>query len=261
MHKFGSRSSRLFLITLVFAVLNLPAFSADKPAAEGPHWSYSGDTGPAHWGELSPEYAACSQGKEQSPVNITDAQHSKLPLIEFNYQPSALAVINNGHTIQVNYAPGSSITIDGKTYTLVQFHFHHLSETTVKGKHAPLEGHLVHKSADGKLAVVAVLFDEGRANPAITTVWSNLPKQEGDENNPSGVEVNASQLLPDKRDYYTFPGSLTTPPCTEGVTWLVMAHKMTASKEQIDAFAALYPDNYRPVEPLNGRKIEMGGTK
>lgn len=252
-------STRLLFIALAFALLAAPASSAANPAAEGKHWSYSGETGPAHWGELSPEYAACSQGKEQSPVNITDAQRAKLPVIEFNYQPSALAVINNGHTIQVNYAPGSSITIDGKTYDLVQFHFHHVSETTVKGKHSPLEGHLVHKSADGKLAVVAVLFDGGKANPAIATVWSNLPKSEGSENKPSGVEVNATQLLPDKFEYYTFPGSLTTPPCTEGVTWLVMSHKMTASKEQIDAFAKLYPNNYRPVQLLNGRKVEEGG--
>jgi len=248
---------RTFVLALLTLLSLLSAFAADQAK----HWSYSGDTGPEHWGQLSPDYAACSQGKQQSPVSITDAQHSKLPVIEFDYQPSALAVINNGHTIQVNYASGSSITIDGKTYNLVQFHFHHVSETTMKGKHSPLEGHLVHKSADGKLAVVAVLFDEGKPNPAITTVWSNLPKSEGSENKPSGVEVNATQLLPDKFEYYTFPGSLTTPPCSEGVTWLVMSHKMTASKEQIAAFAKLYPNNYRPVQPLNGRKIQEGGLK
>ncbi len=261
MLKSVSRSTCLLAITIAFTALTAPALYAADPAPEGAHWSYSGDTGPAHWGSLSPEYSACSQGKEQSPVNISNAQRSKLPVIEFNYQPSALAVVNNGHTIQVNYAQGSSITIDGKTYNLVQFHFHHLSETMVKGKHAPLEGHLVHKSADGKLAVVAVLFDEGKANPAIATVWSNLPKAEGTENKPSGVEVNAAQLLPDKFEYYTFPGSLTTPPCSEGVTWLVVSHRMTASKEQIDAFAKLYPNNYRPVQPLNGRKIQEGGLK
>jgi len=248
----------LLAVALVLAPLTSYTFAAD---AEGPHWSYSGDTGPERWGSLSPEYAACSQGKEQSPVNISDAQHAKLPAIEFNYQSSALAVINNGHTIQVNYAPGSSITLDGKTYNLVQFHFHHVSETTIKGKHSPLEGHLVHKSADGKLVVVAVMFDEGAANPAIKTVWSHVPKKVGSENKPAGVQVSASQLLPTDRNHYTFPGSLTTPPCTEGVTWLVMAHKMTASKEQIEAFAKLYPNNYRPVQPLNGRTIMMGGEK
>ncbi len=246
-------------VAIGFVFLNVLAFAADEHSAQAPHWSYSGDTGPAHWGDLSPEYAACSQGKEQSPVNITNAQHANLPIIEFDYKSSALDVINNGHTIESEYDPGSSITIDGKTYTLVQFHFHHVSENALNGKHSPLEGHLVHKSADGKLAVVAVFFDVGRANPAIATVWANMPKTAVNENKPSGGKVNASLLLPDNREYYTFPGSLTTPPCTEGVTWLVMSHKMTVSKEQIAAFAAIDPDDARPVQPLNGRKIELGG--
>jgi carbonic anhydrase len=235
-------------------------FTVPDFAAEGPHWSYSGDTGPERWGDLSPDYVACSQGKQQSPVDIGQVPPSKLPVIHFKYRPSALAVVNNGHTIQVNYPAGSSIVLDGKTYELVQFHFHHLSETTFNGQHTPLEAHLVHKSKGGNLAVVAVLFEEGSANPAIKTVWSHMPKEEG-ENKPAGVEVSASQLLPASHTYYTFPGSLTTPPCTEGLTWFVLAHKMTASKEQIEAFAALYPKNYRPVQSLNGRTIMLSGKK
>ncbi len=251
---------KVLFIPIVVALLSFStiAFAADEHSAQ-PHWGYTGDTGPTHWGELSPDYAACAQGKRQSPVNITHADHAKLPIIEFDYKPSALDIINNGHTIESDYEPGSSITIDGKTYNLVQFHFHHVSENTLNGKHFPLEGHLVHKSADGKLAVVAVFFDEGRENPAIATAWANMPKTEGKENKPIGVKINASQLLPDDREYFTFQGSLTTPPCTEGVTWLVMAHKMTVSKEQIAAFAALDPNDYRPVQPLNGRKIVEGG--
>jgi carbonic anhydrase len=250
-----SRKASLFVIAAVFlATLCSSAVAAD-PAEEGKHWSYSGETGPEHWGELNPEYSACSQGKTQSPVNIGKTPPTKLPRIEFNYRPSALAVVNNGHTIQVNYPAGSKIVLDGKSYDLVQFHFHHVSETTINGQHWPLEGHLVHKSKDGNLVVVAVLFGEGRANPAIKELWSHLPKEEEQESKPAGVEVSASQLLPENHTYYTFPGSLTTPPCTEGVTWLVLSHKMTASKQQIDAFAALYPDNYRPVQPLNGRAI------
>ncbi len=259
MHEYATLRTGLLAVAVAATLLSVPSFAADAPAAEGPHWSYSGDTGPEHWGELNPDYAACGQGKQQSPVNIGQVPPSKLPVVQFNYQPSALAVINNGHTIQVNYAPGSSIVVDGKTYDLVQFHFHHLSETTLDGKHAPLEGHLVHQSKDGNLAVVAVLFEEGRANPAIKTIWSNLPKEEGNEDKPGGVQVKASQLLPGKHNYYTFPGSLTTPPCSEGVTWIVLADKMTASKEQIAAFAALYPDNYRPVQPLNGRAVMYSG--
>jgi carbonic anhydrase len=251
---------KILFIPIVVALLSFStvAFAADEHSAQ-PHWGYTGDTGPTHWGELSPEYAACSHGKDQSPVNITHAEHAKLPIVEFDYKPSSLVVINNGHTIESDYDPGSSITIDGKTYNLVQFHFHHVSENTLNGKHFPIEGHLVHKSADGKLAVVAVFFDEGRANPAIATAWANMPKTEGKENKPIGVKVDASQLLPSDREYYMFSGSLTTPPCTEGVTWLVMAHKMTMSKEQIEAFAVLDPNDYRPVQPLNGRKIQEGG--
>ena len=249
----------LLAIAVGIAIFTSCAFAANASSDERHHWNYSGETGPAHWGDLSPEYAACSQGKQQSPVNIRHAKHAKLPIIEFDYKPSAVDVINNGHTIQSTYDPGSSITIDGKTYELIQFHFHHVSENTVNGKHFPLEGHLVHKNADGKLAVVAVFFEEGHTNPAIATVWNNMPNTEGQENKPSGVQVNASQLLPDDREYYRFSGSLTTPPCTEGVTWLVMAHKMSVSKEQVAAFAALDPNDYRPVQRLNGRKIEEGG--
>lgn len=252
--KCGRRAGLLLGAVAVILAASVSLWAVD-PAEEGKHWSYSGDTGPSHWSDLNHDYSACSLGKSQSPIDIVAPQYGKLPSIQFNYRPSELAVVNNGHTIQVNYAPGSSIVLDGKTYDLVQFHFHHLSETTIKGQHSPLEGHLVHKSKDGNLVVVAVLLSEGRANPALKTVWSNLPKEEGAENKPALVEVNAAQLLPDKHTYYTFPGSLTTPPCTEGVTWLVLAHKMTASKDQIAAFAALYPNNYRPTQPLDGRTI------
>ncbi len=249
------RSAGLLLRTIAVILATGISLWAAGPGEEGKHWSYAGDTGPSHWGELNHDYSVCTLGKSQSPIDIGNPQYGKLPAIQFNYRPSELAVVNNGHTIQVNYAPGSSIVLDGKTYDLVQFHFHHLSETTIKGQHTPLEGHLVHKSKDGNLVVVAVLFNEGRANDVLKTVWSNLPKEEGTENKPATVEVSAAQLLPDKHTYYTFPGSLTTPPCTEGVTWPVLAHRMTASKEQIDAFAALYPNNYRPTQPLNGRTI------
>ena len=254
--------SKIFFIPIIVVLSFETAFAADMhsaQAAHATHWSYAGDTGPERWGELSPDYATCSQGKQQSPVDISHAERAKLPIIEFNYKPSALDVINNGHTVESDYEPGSSITLDGKTYNLVQFHFHHLSENTLNGKHSPLEGHLVHKSADGKIAVVAVFFEAGRANPAIETVWAHMPKTAINENKPKGMKVDASQLLPDSREYYTFPGSLTTPPCAEGVTWLVMSHKMTASKQQIDAFAILDPNDARPVQRLNGRTIQLGG--
>lgn len=164
-------------------------------------------------------------------------------------------MIDNGHTVQVNYAPGSMLKIGDKTYELVQFHFHHKSETAIHGKHSPMEVHLVHKDKDGNLAVVAVLLHEGESNPAVATTWSNIPGEKEKAVSPDGVEIQAVQLLPKNHRYYTFSGSLTTPPCTENVTWIVMVEPVTVSKEQIEKFAKLYPDDERPVQPLNGRVV------
>jgi carbonic anhydrase len=238
----------LAALSTVLACLALPMGQAQ----EEHHWGYSGATGPKHWSEISP---ICGTGHAQSPVNIVSAQLKDLPNLEFAYRPSALNVINNGHTIQVNYSPGSSLAVGDKTYELEQFHFHHKSETAIHGKHAPLELHLVHKDTDGNLAVVAVLLQEGEASSAVGTVWANLPKTKEKEFMPEHVEVQAAQLLPASHRYYTFPGSLTTPPCSENVTWYVMVEPVTVSKEQIDKFAALYPNDERPVQPLNGRLI------
>ncbi|HZD33407.1 MAG TPA: carbonic anhydrase family protein [Candidatus Angelobacter sp.] len=216
-------------------------------------WDYSKAHGPKHWSEVS---ALCGTGHSQSPINIVSATKTQLPALEFSYQAAPANVINNGHTVQENYAPGSDLVFQGKTYELVQFHFHHISETAIKGKHAPLEVHLVHKDKDGNLLVVAVLLDEGAANPAVASVFANIGPEKGKANTPSGVTVNAAQLLPEKRNYYTFTGSLTTPPCSENVTWVVMVNPMTVSKGQIDAFAKLYPHDARPVQPLDGRKVQ-----
>jgi carbonic anhydrase len=221
-------------------------------AQEEHHWGYSGATGPAHWSEVSP---VCGTGHAQSPVNISRTQVKDLPNLEFVYHPSALNVIDNGHTIQVNYASGSTLTVGDKTYELQQFHFHHKSETAIHGKHAPLELHLVHKDKDGHLAVVAVLLHEGGASSTVATVWDNLPKTKEKALTPEHVEVNAAQLIPASHRYYTFPGSLTTPPCSENVTWYVLVQPMTVSKAQIDKFAAIYPNDERPVQPLNGRVV------
>jgi carbonic anhydrase len=238
--------------TLVLTGLLLSASAFVAVAQEGHSWSYSGATGPDHWSEVS---ATCGAGKEQSPIDIANPRKEKLPTIDFSYHATPLKVINNGHTIQVNYGPGSSITRDGKTYDLVQFHFHHMSENAIKGQRSAMELHLVHKAGDGSLAVVAVMLKEGKANKVVNTVWSNISSEEGKENVPASVMVDAAGLLPHEHSYYTFPGSLTTPPCSEGVTWLVLAEPMTLSKEQIDKFAAIYPNNARPIQPLNGRVV------
>jgi len=226
-------------------------------AESGPHWSYTGKTGPTHWGALEHEYDNCGLGKTQSPIDIRDAAAKKaeLPAIEFAYQATPLKIIDNGHTVQVNYAPGSFITVGGKQYELVQFHFHKPSEEKLNGKSYAMVAHLVHKDEDGKLAVVAVLLATGSKNPFIKTLWDNLPKDKKAEHAVDAVSINVADLLPKDRAYYTFTGSLTTPPCSEGVTWFVLKHSASISADEVARFGKLYPMNARPVQPLNGREV------
>lgn len=225
---------------------------------EGHHWSYQGATGPSHWAEMEHEYAACGAGKAQSPIDIEDsvAHKSDLPPIVFDYKASPLKIVDNGHTVQVNYAPGSSITVDGKRYELVQFHFHKPSEEKINDKPADMDLHLVHRDRDGNLAVVAVLLQVGATNSLIETLWKNIPKEKEKEQEVPGVEINAADMLPaNKTAYYTFTGSLTTPPCTEGVTWFVLKARTTISKDELAGFGKLYPMDARPTQSLNGREI------
>jgi len=223
-----------------------------------PHWSYTGPTGPANWGTLEKSYSACALGKSQSPIDIRDdvATKADLPPIVFDYGPSPLRIIDNGHTIQINYAPGSFITVGDKRYDLVQFHFHKPSEEKVNGKSYDMVAHLVHKDKDGHLAVVAVLLANGGDNPFIRTLWDNLPKTKETEIAVEAVRIDVASLLPENRAYYTFSGSLTTPPCSEGVTWFVLKNPAPISPDEIDRFGRSYPMNARPVQALNGREIK-----
>ena len=227
-------------------------------ADEEHHWSYQGSTGPAKWATLEHEYETCGTGKAQSPIDIQDAvaKKSDLPPIVFDYKPSPLKIIDNGHTIQVNYEPGSFIVVGGVRYELVQFHFHHPSEEKIDGKAHEMVAHLVHRNAEGKLAVVAVLIDKGGASELVATLWKNIPKEKEKEAAVEGVAIDVTQLLPENKDYYTFQGSLTTPPCSEGVTWFVLKAPVKIADAEIAAFAKIYPLNARPVQPLNGRTIE-----
>ena len=222
---------------------------------EGLHWTYGEHGGPAEWGALSPEFATCKIGKHQSPIDIRGAEPADLPPIKFDYKPSPLKVIDNGHTIQVNYAPGSSIDVGGMRYELVQFHFHKPSEEKIDGKAHAMVAHLVHKGADGKLAVVAVLLDAGGASALVDSIWKNLPKEKEKESLVPNVTVDATKLLPASRGYYTFQGSLTTPPCSEDVTWLVLKTPVKIAAGEIAAFGRIYPMNARPTQSVNGRAI------
>ncbi|HHQ4521819.1 carbonic anhydrase family protein [Aeromonas veronii] len=222
--------------------------------AATPHWEYSGEAGPAHWAKLTPEFGQCA-GSNQSPVNLNGLVEAKLAPLVLHYLAGGNTVVNNGHTVQVGYAPGSTLQLDGTRFELKQFHFHAPSENLIEGKSYPLEGHLVHASDKGEIAVVAVMFEAGKANPALASAWGELPAKVG-EIHTLKAPLSAEQLLPENRDYYRFSGSLTTPPCSEGVRWLVMKQPVEVSQAQIDAFkAVMHHPNNRPVQPLNGRVV------
>jgi carbonic anhydrase len=243
--------------TLCALLICARAATTPQHAAQAPHWGYSGGEGPDHWGDLSPEFATCKTGTHQSPVNIVDPKQAELAPIHFDYQLSPLKIINNGHTVQINYAPGSSVSINGVSIPLVQFHFHHVSETEINGQNYDMELHLVHMdTATGRAAVVALLIKNGNANPLIGQLWNNIPSDVGKEVERKKLVFNAADFLPADQNYYVFDGSLTIPPCVENIKWYVLKTPIELSPAQIAAFARLYPDNARPVQPLNGREIE-----
>lgn len=236
------------------ALLASPLALADHHA----HWGYAGHAGAAHWADLDENFQTCKLGRNQSPINIETKKVEKADLqpIGFAYAAGAAEVINNGHTIQVNLPAASAATIAGAEYQLVQFHFHHPSEEKINGKAFPLVAHLVHKSADGKLAVVAVLFKLGKENAALQPVFADLPAKEG-ETKTLAAGLNPGDLLPADRAYYAFMGSLTTPPCSEEVRWQVLKSPVELSAAQLKAFKKLYKMNARPVQPLNGRPVQV----
>ena len=222
---------------------------------EAAHWSYLGEGAPLNWGKLSPANAKCDSGERQSPIDIRGGIRVNLDPIAFDYKPSGFNVLDNGHTIQVNVGAGNYITVMGRTYELVQFHFHKPSEERVNGKNFEMVVHLVHKDGDGKLAVVAVLLERGKAQNLIQQVWNNLPLEKNDPQ--AGLTaLDIKQILPSNHDYYTYMGSLTTPPCTEGVLWLVMKDPVEISPEQLAIFNRLYPMNARPIQKSAGRLIK-----
>jgi carbonic anhydrase len=219
------------------------------------HWDYAGATGPDAWGKMQPEYSRCATGTRQSPIDIRGGIAVDLEPIRFDYRPSSFSVIDNGHTVQVNVESGNSITITGRRYELVQFHFHRPSEERVDGRQYDMVVHLVHKDPEGRVAVVAVLLDRGSAQAIVQSVWNNLPLEKGEEVH-AGTRIDLSQLLPDDKRYYTYMGSLTTPPCSEGVLWMVMKQPVPISVEQVSIFARLYPMNARPIQQADGRLIK-----
>jgi len=238
-----------------------------------PHWSYEGATGPDHWGDLSPDFILAKTGKSQSPIDISRTYKTKLEKLAFAYADMPLRIVNNAHTVEEKAPPKldhvypsrghvvlhdaqDSVTIDGEAYRLAQFHFHSPSEHTVNGRHHDMEVHLVHANQRGEIAVIGVFMDQGRANGLVQILWDSLPKKVNKERVVPGAKVNASALLPADRSYYRYYGSFTTPPCTEGVTWIVMRTPVEVSAAQIRQFkSSMRSANNRPVQPLNKRFV------
>jgi len=243
-------SARTIRLTLGVALVALASLAA-AAGEHAQHWSYSGPNGPAHWPGI------CATGKSQSPIDISTASaaHKKLPPLAFAYRPTALHIIDNGHSIQVDVDKGSTLTVGGVRFPLVQFHFHKPSEEEIDGRASAMVVHLVHRDAEGSLPVVAVPIRSGGSNSMVETLWRNLPRQKGHELSPAGVTIDPSLLLPADRAYFTYVGSLTTPPCTEGVRWFVLRSPASLSPAEISTFAKLYPANARPVQPVHGRQI------
>lgn len=219
------------------------------------HWGYAGETGPENWGKLSQAYASCHTGKQQSPIDITTSTPTDLPALTFDYQPMPLIIENNGRTTKITADKASSLKIGETAYKLLQFHIHTPSEGAINGKRADMVIHLVHQNAENQLAVVAVFLEKSaKENTLINTLWQVMPKVPG-EPQQHETQIDINQLLPDNKGYYTYEGSLTTPPCTEGVKWIILKQPLSISAEQLAQYQALYPHNARPIQPLNDREV------
>lgn len=263
----------LYVMSSVFVFLTMSVCASAAPASapqtmpevkketstSSPHWSYEGDTGPEHWGSLDPSFAACANGTEQSPIDIELKNvkvNKTVGKIRINYKPTAFTIMNNGHTIQANDASGSnSIIVDGEKYKLIQMHFHKPSEHEINGENFMMEGHLVHKNKTGNLAVLGFLIKAGNENEQLAEMWAKLPRQETESDIALDNLIDLVQLLPNDNKVFRYSGSLTTPPCTEGVKWAVLKKPIKMSQEQIDTFGTIFPHNNRPVQPINDRIV------
>lgn len=221
------------------------------------HWNYEGSTGPDNWGTLNAANRTCSIGSQQSPIDISGPIDATQAPLELSWSKQPDTIVDNGHTIQLNFTPGDTLTIGGRTYGMVQFHFHHPSEHLLQGERFSMEAHFVH--ADGHdLAVVGVFMMPGRSNRAFNKIVSTMPAS---EESPALADpaIVPNELLPSKRGYYRYEGSLTTPPCSETVDWLVFGEPIEVAATDIERFAKLYPMNARPTQPRNRRFILRAG--
>jgi carbonic anhydrase len=234
----------------------------EKKSNEGhkAQWSYEGETGPEHWGEIDPNYATCANGKEQSPINIDTSQvieDEQIVDLGINYKPTEFSFSNNGHTIQGNPSTlDNSLVVNNKEYKLAQFHFHLPSEHQFNGQNFDMEIHFVHKDVNNHIGVLGLMIKEGASNPYLEKAWNVIPTEKTTEDVKLTEPIDLMSLLPKDTDWFQYNGSLTTPPCSEGVQWVVLENPIEMSKEQIDKFRKIFPDNHRPVQSLNERKVK-----
>jgi carbonic anhydrase len=235
-----------------------PVCTTQGFAAEGAHWSYEGAAGPAKWGELDAASKVCALGAQQSPINIVSPIKSQLPALKLTWARTADTIVNNGHTIQLNFAEGSTLKLGDISYKLLQVHFHRPSEHMIGGKSYPMEAHFVHRADSGALAVVGVMFSEGKPNAAFSKIVATMPAKEGPPVK-ADTAINPNAMLPPKLGYYRYPGSLTTPPCAEVVEWLVLTTPIQVAAADVAGFAKLYPMNARPAQRDNRRYVLQSG--
>jgi carbonic anhydrase len=245
------QTRRFFLKSLALSTGSLLI----QPIALAESWGYTGDTKPENWSKLSPDFQTCKNGNAQSPVDLPDAVDLGSKDLAIDYKDSPLVLVNNGLTLRADYAPGSTITLDGQPYDLLQFHFHTPSEHLIAEKPYAMELHLVHRNPAGVLAVIGVFIEQGQQNPIVQKIWDVMPDQPDTEKAVRELTVNADRLLPKHRTFYRYQGSLTTPPCSEGVEWIVMREPIALSVAQIDRFQQLFDPNARPVQPMNQRQL------
>lgn len=244
-------TSRIVIAAMALSLLAACGGGDSSPA----HWSYEGEEGPEHWAELDPAYAACADGTAQTPIDVVGPTPVDLVDPELAYEAGEAEVVNTGHTIQANAASGSTLTVDGAEYPLAQMHFHAPSEHAVDGAHAPVEAHFVHKTEDDEIAVVGVVLTAGDAPNEAWQPFVEALTVEGEDAVETQLDWEA--MLPDDRTTIRYEGSLTTPPCTEGVRWLLMQEPVPLGADQLAAFESAYSENNRPLQPLNGRTVEV----
>jgi len=223
--------------------------------AHAQHWGYEGHEGPEHWQDLDPAWAVCAAGQQQSPINLTQALEAEFAPAEIDWaEETAGVVVDNGHTVQVSVENAGGLTLGDTHYALLQFHFHAASEHTINGRQAPMEVHFVHQSAAGDLAVIGVMVERGDALTTLGSVWAAMPA-DADATPGIAARIHLNEFLPADRDAFRYQGSLTTPPCSEIVSWTVLTHPVTATPQQIEAFQTRHPDSFRPLQPLNRRYV------